>query len=324
MSEQRIESIDIVKGLAIFLMVLGHSYSGENGEYILLWIYSFHMPLFFITTGILYGMRKNSVIKFNIKKKLKTILWPYLFWGTTYQLFVGGLKVIGGAPLVETMTTNLLYVIQLTGSAMWFLPVMFGSLIMAQLIFTTVHKKTFYILLSLTIMMVSIMFTTHNEFFAIILKIAIGAGFVSIGYCFAALYNKNISLQGLIVLSIGHIFLASLNSSVSLAGLVFGNPILYIITSCVGTLVVYGWCQKIRNGSPIAIFLAKLGRNSLKILCLHGFIIQIIRLFDYKVFGDFLSTLGNGEGVVLSLIIISILSFMLEKRNRFVDWTFGM
>lgn len=57
---KRLEYIDIVKGIGIFLMVLGHSYSEDNASLIIKWLYSFHMPLFFIVSGVLYGIRYNN------------------------------------------------------------------------------------------------------------------------------------------------------------------------------------------------------------------------------------------------------------------------
>lgn len=323
MGRQRIEYIDVVKGVAIFLMVLGHSYSDGNGENIILWIYSFHMPLFFITTGILYGMRNDTSLIFSIKKKLKTILWPYLFWGTAYQLFLSILKIIGREPIVETIYQNLFNVIKMTGGSMWFLPVMFGSLVISRIFFELSQKKIFYIISSIVIMLLSIIFTTNNEILEILLKMFVGAGFISIGYYFADTYNKMFSVQSLLVLTIAHIMLAFLNSSVSMVDLIFGNPILYILTSSIGTLVIYGWCKKIKADSKISYLFGFFGRNSMKILCLHGFVVQIIRLLDHKLFNDFLPMLGFGEGFFLSAAIITILSIILKLRNPFVEWTFG-
>ena len=42
---KRIHYLDYAKGIAIILVVLGHIFSGGN---IKTYIYSFHMPLFFI------------------------------------------------------------------------------------------------------------------------------------------------------------------------------------------------------------------------------------------------------------------------------------
>ena len=47
---ERYTWIDCIKGIGIFLVVLGHIY---KDNYIGQWIYSFHMPLFFMLSGYL-------------------------------------------------------------------------------------------------------------------------------------------------------------------------------------------------------------------------------------------------------------------------------
>ena len=53
-STKRIAWIDMAKAIAILLMVIGHEASGN----IYTWIFSFHMPLFFILSG--YGRRSSG------------------------------------------------------------------------------------------------------------------------------------------------------------------------------------------------------------------------------------------------------------------------
>lgn len=49
---KRVQWVDIVKGIAILSMIMGHSLTGAPGETLLsLLIYSFHMPIFFIMSG---------------------------------------------------------------------------------------------------------------------------------------------------------------------------------------------------------------------------------------------------------------------------------
>ena len=58
--EKRIFWIDALRGIGIFLVVLGHTFwKGHNV------IYAFHMPLFFFISGILFktGGEKNILIK---------------------------------------------------------------------------------------------------------------------------------------------------------------------------------------------------------------------------------------------------------------------
>lgn len=78
MSKSRSESIDIVKGIAIVLVVYGHVLRGlesasiaSDGNFFKLGnklLYSFHMPLFFILSGLFF---KSSIQHYGIKIDLK-------------------------------------------------------------------------------------------------------------------------------------------------------------------------------------------------------------------------------------------------------------
>ena len=51
----RSNTLDIAKGVTIILMVIGHCYSSNNC--ILTLIYGFHMPAFFMISGMIFGMK---------------------------------------------------------------------------------------------------------------------------------------------------------------------------------------------------------------------------------------------------------------------------
>lgn len=56
---QRETWIDVLKGIGIILVVIGHVSLGNTLNS---WIYTFHMPLFFSVSGYLWGgKRKNFV-----------------------------------------------------------------------------------------------------------------------------------------------------------------------------------------------------------------------------------------------------------------------
>ena len=77
MNNIRIDWIDLTKGIAIFLMVCGHTsipLSISN------WIWSFHMPLFFIISGILFNATKYPNFNLFIKKRGKTLIIPYIIF----------------------------------------------------------------------------------------------------------------------------------------------------------------------------------------------------------------------------------------------------
>lgn len=89
--------VDSVKGVAIYLMVLGHciQYASHDGyifgdNFMFKLIYSFHMPLFMLISGYLfwYSLSKYSLVK-GFQAKLKGIMIPCLAWGmVTYLIDV--------------------------------------------------------------------------------------------------------------------------------------------------------------------------------------------------------------------------------------------
>ena len=75
MVSKRYYEIDLLKGIGIILMIMGHVPFSEE---ITKAIYVFHMPLFFIASGFLYK-RKND---FNTAfvKWLKRLILPYFIF----------------------------------------------------------------------------------------------------------------------------------------------------------------------------------------------------------------------------------------------------
>ena len=74
----KINYIDYSKGIAILFVIFGHVYWGNN--IVTTWIYSFHMPLFFIISGFLLKLNKNKDTKSMILKKFKSLMVPYILF----------------------------------------------------------------------------------------------------------------------------------------------------------------------------------------------------------------------------------------------------
>src|SRR5271154_4907855 len=80
--------VDVVKGIAIILVVYGHTaqgmthrgwWVGRGASFSHTFIYSFHMPAFFFVAGLFVSgsIAKRGNKLFTIDK-LKTILYPYV------------------------------------------------------------------------------------------------------------------------------------------------------------------------------------------------------------------------------------------------------
>ena len=114
----RLEWLDIAKGITIILMVMGHSaIPNELARF----IFAFHMPLFFIASGI--TTKYPSFLAF-FKKKSKGLLFPFII----YSIIVLALKaVLIHNSIYEEFTNWLKY--GWLGMALWFVPVLYLSLI---------------------------------------------------------------------------------------------------------------------------------------------------------------------------------------------------
>lgn len=83
--------IDIIKGIAILLVVIGHNIqygsdsslrlTGDFFEHPLYkFIYSFHMPLFTLISGYLCHIRKNETDRDYLLRKVKVYFIPIFSW----------------------------------------------------------------------------------------------------------------------------------------------------------------------------------------------------------------------------------------------------
>ncbi|MCR4781360.1 MAG: acyltransferase [Lachnospiraceae bacterium] len=104
MERRRIRYIDEVRGFAIFLVILGHaigSIPAEIGgsENNLIWkvIYTFHMPLMFMVSGMVssdwaevnFSKVKKQVLKNLVGIYLPYVIWGYVYWGISMVFYSG-------------------------------------------------------------------------------------------------------------------------------------------------------------------------------------------------------------------------------------------
>lgn len=93
------KELDYAKGIGIFAVVLCHAIPLNGGtEFIDIsvnqWIYAFHMPLFFIISGIGFGLKEN-VAKKKIRRICEHLLKPYFIWSLLYvAIYVAGSIVL--------------------------------------------------------------------------------------------------------------------------------------------------------------------------------------------------------------------------------------
>lgn len=88
--KQRDTFLDFSKGIAIFLVVLGHvlEKSMQQKNEVYEFIYLFHMPFFFMLSGYLACRTKAFDSRFYLKK-IRSLLLPFFFVGISFTVLDG-------------------------------------------------------------------------------------------------------------------------------------------------------------------------------------------------------------------------------------------
>ena len=73
---KRIAYLDVAKGIGILLVMLGHNYVKASVPFMEKFIFSFHMPFFFLLSGMLFKANYPLLVLF--KRRFATLIRPYL------------------------------------------------------------------------------------------------------------------------------------------------------------------------------------------------------------------------------------------------------
>ena len=312
---KRIDFIDYSKGLGIFFVVFGHVYCGNN--IVTNWIYSFHMPLFFILSGFLLYFEKERNFKKLFLRKCKSLIIPYLTFSIINMIGNYFIKDMS----INSLKIDSLNIFTLYGLyALWFLITLF----IAECIFlfskNNIKKKRnkvlFYlVIIGVALVLVFINYKYHNKalkkFNTALIRSIVGLMFINIGYYLYKFISKiNLKVYQILIIALISIGGSVLNKPVNLSGLQFNNLFLYVFNSITGSLTIIFFSKKI-NESRILNFL---GKNTLIIMATHQLIIEAIlksSLIKYL----------NG---IMIIFIISLLEYPLIKIiNKYLPFMLG-
>ncbi len=284
MTTRRIHYIDMAKGIGILLVVFGHSAfpTAEMNR----WISSFHMPLFFLLSGILLSHTgaHEKPLGATIRKKARTILIPYLCFSIFSILFSA---ILDRVTFAAYLPNALLQTVVFYGiSVLWFLP----SLFFGETIFLFIRKHTSLpvtAILSLTICLISVLVvnTYHFHYFvdfgsymsllgAYLISVFVRAGmavtFLALGYfTHVLLFKKERSRITYAILSglffIINYYLAFTNKPVDLNNMVFHDYRLYFPAAYCGGMFIICLCAALPVWKP----LMSIGKHSLIIMGTH-------------------------------------------------------
>ena len=149
MAQGRIGWIDRARGLGMALVVVGHAAGGlidsplGAGQAGLRWlffaIYLFHMPLFFLLSGLLVTERIATDRSGFLRGLLPGVVWPYFLWSTVQFSVIVAMGSLVNRPAGAWLPT-LLALPWRTVSQFWFLYALFWMHLLAGLLLPRVGK----------------------------------------------------------------------------------------------------------------------------------------------------------------------------------------
>lgn len=290
---ERLIGLDVAKGIAIILMVYGHTNRigsmSEAFNVLVDYIYTFHMPLFLLISGYLFLPIYNP--KKAIKKTLNKIFLPYIIFISIYILllfYINSLGIITSNTIEEFSFT--LYIDKVffhpIGSY-WFLHTLIIYQVVLSFSFMMNRDKInwkFFIIFFILILLL-------KEYIGI--KILINnIGFLIIGFL---LRQGNISLPS----NIFSIILISIILFTYESSMIREEFFLQVILVLALLSSIMFFSDKTKS-LLITNFISYVGRNTLVILLFHAFYVNFM-----KVFMTFFLKIDN-SGILFSVSTLFI------------------
>ena len=319
-TNKRIAWLDQLKGFGIILMIYGHNFPVLE-EY----IYSFHMPLFFIIAGIFHP--KNITVS-TIKKRVRQILLPYFLWSFIlfgFWLFIGR-KFGESANLDLSITKNFIGIFFAQGDInymnwgipMWFLPTIFLTFLLFGLILKIKNKFLQYSVLVTSIVFGFLIANFSKMYLLWSLDVAlVSLFFYSFGFYAKDIIksNKKKSVLSLLILGVIHLAVSLfLLQKIDMYRSTYGNEILFLLNSLVGFLF---WGSLFKNFLLLK-FLVFLGKNTIPILALQARALSFIKLFLFLILGLSIFEFTEFEKVIITLGQLIILFPILIFINKYI------
>ncbi len=341
MEKKRLSFIDMAKGVGIILVLFGHLI--YTNEYVRVWISVFHMPVFFVLSGITLalGTKDEKNVKDRISRKARSLLIPYMWFSIIYFL-VDIVNVTLNKITMHDFITNAIASVTFKGkSVLWFLVALFLS--QAVLIFLqSKFGDTYVIIASVIIAAVccicSVPFKNVYEANAdsylitallnipwTLFRAGIVIPFTAAGYYGSKRYDRYAHIAGRTYIraiagfvSLGLcILIAMTNWSVDTNNMILNNPLLYYAGGFLGSLSVICLCSIL----PDIKVLSMIGRYSLVIMAVHldMYVLWIglkAGLFLYGICG--ISYAITIPAVIIALILGCIAAYIVERFFPFI------
>lgn len=331
-TKKRYVWLDVARGIAMLLVLMGHC--KYIPTYLLYNINSFHMPLFFVISGLVYRVDKYDSFFAYVYHLILRIVIPY-FLLCFIMVIIENLLLLPNIPW-DTIRQNingifLAYRRHGIYYSMWYLHFLFFAQLIAYPIVKSLKNKSVFFGLGILLIIFGYYFNQKviGYYWSLDL-VPIGLGYILLGFAgqrflFDSDYPKSVLIPTIVALGFITAFFAYLNhlvcGNVAFYRCQYGNLFYFIIPSLTGSLFILLIAQVIQHnaifefiGVNSLTFYAFNNRLALKnAQTLTSYIAAKVPVLNNDLFLFFLA-------VLISCILLAFASIML---NRFLPIAVG-
>lgn len=300
---KRIEYIDVAKAIGILLVILGHYHYTASVPHLGVAIYSFHMPLFFIVSGLFL---KPMGVKDGVIKYSKAYIKPYVITGILMllvTLLLFWLKTVDSGEFIQVLKSivfssgsnedNALFHDIPTVGPVWFLLALFWGCTITSFI-----KEYSRSTLNKVLLAFALFFTGYMSAKYIRLPLSLQMGMCSVPLIMigGVIKEKNIvecfgSLSKVVIALMVVIWLfavITMGDDVNMASCRFREGIVRVPLSIIATIFCLYLCKK--YDFKCLSRLKWIGKNTLYVLAGHQLLNFCLKsvAFDYSQIGSIL------------------------------------
>lgn len=330
MKKKRITWVDITKGFLMILVVIGH-YPGELDFPLAKYIYWFHMPAFFILSGLFFKpVLDKKDIKLTIHKRFMQLIVPYLFFLASITLVRYGIEIFSGNRDLDWYLNDL-WTLAIGGrfireayGVFWFVTTLFFTYLLFMWLTTYFNRMKQFMILGL--------FYIIAHFESIIAMKVIGGKPSEAAQSIPMIWNIDVALMAIVYFAIGYyfkdlwmdiskrwmstaMFLSAtavlldrfniIDYRLSMKFLRYDHFILDLVIPLSFTIVLVG-CFQLLAAKLSLNWLQKIENHSLSIMYLHIFADIILNdYFTYGLIGY--TTIGIFIPIIVSILIKKLL-----------------
>lgn len=324
-NEGRLAIYDIGKGIAIYLVVLGHLLGqtfnvGQQLQNIITFV---HLPVFFFISGFFYI---NSINRYSKKKlllnKIRQLLIPYLFWSCV-SFFTNVIFRITDSTIIDIVREEFVQIF-IYSRSVWFLVVLFITqcIVVGMVWLSEMFHINKYLVVIIGWILISV--CTPNVYFSMWLFKWLFPFFI-IGIFYAENKKKLESIRKVCVVSVVFPILYIIMFDPiyfkiylefdydGLKSMLIGGG--YYIISLFGVslvLLVSFYIQKLKFGR----WIAEMGKYSMEVYVMHMIFIKFLVYIPAKMYENE-SIFTYLYIIISSAVIIGMIVLLAKYLNKF-------